>query len=244
MTDLFGKALLDYQSGNYKDDIITYSSLHEQDLLALPYLFRTYETMPALEHKALELCRGKVLDIGCGAGPHALYLQESGFDVTGLDISPGAIATCTARGLKKTLTGSIYDIDGMKFDTLLLLMNGIGLVGSLSDFHRFFDQIKLLLEPGGQIIFDSSDIIYMFDDGEAGTDMVCWTEPHEDADIENYYGEVTFILEYKGQKSHPFKWLYLDYQTLSMEAGRHQMNCELLMKGKHYDYLARLTMAE
>jgi len=243
MTDIFGKALLDYQSGNYKDDIITYSSLDEQDILVLPYLFRTYGNMTVLEQKALQLCRGKVLDIGCGAGPHALYLQERGVDVTGLDISPGAIATCTARGLKKTMTGSIFDIDGMKFDTILLLMNGIGVAGSLSDLHRFFVQIKLLLEPGGQILLDSSDIIYMFDDGEAGTDKAFRMEQRENGNIENYHGEVTFILEYKGQKSRPFKWLYLDYRTLSLEAGRHHLNCDLLVKGEHYDYLARLSMA-
>ena len=101
MPDIFGSALLDYQMGNYHEDIITYSSVGGKDELSLPYLFRNYAAMPPLEQRALDLCIGKVLDVGCGAGNHTLYLQEKGFEVIGLDISPGAIGTCKLRGVKK-----------------------------------------------------------------------------------------------------------------------------------------------
>ena len=66
---------MDYHHGNYTEDIKTYSSLDEEDVIPLPYLFRDFDEMPKLEQKALELAHGKVLDIGCGAGNHTLYLQ-------------------------------------------------------------------------------------------------------------------------------------------------------------------------
>ncbi|NNE76448.1 MAG: methyltransferase domain-containing protein, partial [Pricia sp.] len=119
MQDVFGTALLDYQNGNYSEDIRTYSSLDEEDVLPLPYLFRNYEDMPPLEKKALEVCKGKVLDIGCGAGSHSLYLQQQGFDVTALDSSAGAVRTCKIRGIEQVVHSNIYDFKERKFDTLL-----------------------------------------------------------------------------------------------------------------------------
>jgi len=236
MRDIFGQALLDYHSGNYEEDIITYSSVGGEDRLPLPYLFRDYKAMPKIEQRALELCQGAVLDIGCGAGNHALYLQENGLDITGLDISEGAIETCKLRGLKKTLYGTIYSVDGMKFDTLLLLMNGIGIAGSLTKLDAFLEQIKNLLLPGGQVLLDSSDIIYMFDDEEIieNTKTI--------ASVDQYYGQVTFITQYRSQKSTPFDWLYLDYTTLKESCKANGFCCELVMEGEHYDYLARLSV--
>ncbi len=99
--DPFGKALLDYQNNVAIKDIETFSSIAGKDVLPLDYLFRNYQDMPKLEQQALDLCQGKVLDIGCGAGSHSLYLQEKGFDVSAIDISKGAIEVCQLRGLKK-----------------------------------------------------------------------------------------------------------------------------------------------
>ncbi len=243
MTDIYGRALLDYQSGNYREDIKTFSSLGEEDILPLPYLFRKYESMPILEQRALGLCKGKILDIGCGAGSHALYLQNQGLDVTGLDISEGAIATCRLRGLVKTLHGTVKEIDGIKFDTLLLLMNGIGIAGSLANLSEFLIHIKSLLNPGGQILLDSSDIIYMFDLPESVDPDPNSHLDHKDyiAGDARYYGEVTFTMEYGGEKGSPFKWLYLDFNSMLRVAIENNLSCQLVMKGAHYDYLARLS---
>ncbi len=236
MNDIFGKALLDYQSGNYKEDITTFSSLGDKDVIPLPYLFRNFKDMPVLERKALKLCRGNVLDIGCGAGSHSLYLQKRGFNVTALDHSPGAIGVCRSRGVQKTLKSDLYDFSGEKFHTLLMLMNGIGIVGKLHNLDRFFTHIKSLLKPKGQILLDSSDIIYMFDQEEDGGHWIPGT--HE------YYGEVEFILAYKGEKSKPLPWLYLDYNTLQIAANANNLTCELVSEGEHYDYLAKLVPIE
>ncbi len=232
--DIFGKALLDYQNGNYSEDIKTFSSLDEEDRIPLPYLFREFKEMPILEQKALELCRGHVLDIGCGAGSHSLYLQEKGLLVTALDSSKGAIKTCKLRGVKQTICSSILDYKDLQFDTLLLLMNGIGIVGELPKLKTFFTHLKSILKPNGQILLDSSDIIYMYDVDEDGGHWV--------PDSSKYYGEVSFVINYKGQKGNPFSWLYLDFNTLQNAAYDNELDCELVCKGKHYDYLAKLTL--
>ncbi|MCL6265024.1 class I SAM-dependent methyltransferase [Flagellimonas myxillae] len=232
MEDIFGKALLDYQAGKYSEDIKTYSSLDEEDCIPLPYLFRDYKTMPYLEQKALELCKGKVLDIGSGAGNHSIHLQNKGFDVTALDASPGAIEVCKIRGVDCTVQSTILDYTGAQFDTLLLLMNGIGLAGKLQSLGSFLKHLSALLRPNGQILLDSSDIIYMFEQDDDGGYWI--------PDNGVYYGEVTFTMEYKGAKGRPFPWLYLDFNTLQNACLANNLQCELVSEGNHYDYLAKL----
>ena len=232
--DVFGEALLDYQKEIYTEDIKTFSSLNEEDIIPLPHLFRTYDKMPLLEQKALKLCKGNILDIGSGAGSHSLYLQEKGFKVTALDISLGAIETCKLRGIKNTIHKSILAYSGTEFDTLLLLMNGIGVVEKLENLDSYLKHFKTLLKPSGQILLDSSDIIYMYEQDDDGGYWI--------TNDSTYYGEVEFIMEYKDRKSNPFGWLYLDHNTLKNASESNGLNCELVSEGEHYDYLARLTL--
>lgn len=235
--ELLGKALLDYHKGAYSEDITTYlhiGGLIEKDSLPLPYLFRNFEEMPRLEQKALQLSRGKILDIGAGAGSHALFLQTINKDVTALDISKGAVDVCIARGVKKTIASDIFAIKDQKFDTLLALMNGSGLAGKLSNLGAFLKHLSSLLETGGQILLDSSDIIYMYEDEEGDH----WIPSDLD-----YYGEVRFQMEYKNKKEPLFDWLYVDYNTLQRCANDNGLYCELIAQGNHYDFLARLTLA-
>tara|TARA_R110000868_G_scaffold21640_11_gene89855 strand:+ start:21534 stop:22247 length:714 start_codon:yes stop_codon:yes gene_type:complete len=233
-TDIIGNAVLDFQNGNYSSDIKTYSSLDEEDRIPIPYLFRDYKEMPKLEQKALALCKGNVLDIGCGAGSHSLYLQQKGLKITALDNSEGAIEVCEKRGILHTVCTDIYDFKEEKFDTLLLLMNGIGLAGKLEYLTKFFTHLKSLLKPNGQIILDSSDIIYMYEEDEDGGYWI--------ADGIDYYGEVKYTMEYKGQKGKEFDWLYIDYNTLQRAAIANNLKCELIGEGEHYDYLAKLSL--
>lgn len=232
--DILGTALLDFHNGNYTADIITFSSLEEKDVMPLPYLFRDYGQMPELEKKALALCKGTVLDIGCGAGNHSLYLQNEGFKVSCLDHSKGAIAVCENRGIRNSYHGSIFDFEDGRFDTLLLLMNGIGISGQLKNIDVFLNKLKSLLNKGGQIILDSSDIIYMFESDEDGGYWI----PEDVA----YYGEVRFTMKYKKLKGDEFPWLYLDFNTLQRAAMFNGFTCELVFEGEHYDYLARLAL--
>lgn len=235
MKDLFGKAILDYQTNNAPEDLLTETSISEEDEMSVAYLFRAYNEMPPLEQKALQLAKGKVLDIGCGAGSHSLYLQnELQLDVTAIDISPSAIEACRLRGIKKVQVQNFMTLENEKFDTILLLMNGTGICGKLQKLPKFLSKLKDLLNPGGQILIDSSDIIYMFDEDEDGGKWI----PSEN----DYYGEIIFNISYKGEKEAPLDWLYLDYNTLQNAAFANDLKSELILEGEHYDYLAQLTL--
>ena len=100
MKDLFGQALLDYQNGNYTEDIITSTNISDEDILPIPYLFRAFKDMPKLEQQALKLCKGSILDVGCGSGSHSLQLQKEGLKVKAIDISKGAIEVAKQRGVQ------------------------------------------------------------------------------------------------------------------------------------------------
>jgi hypothetical protein len=115
-----------------------------------------------------------------------------------------------------------------------MLMNGIGIVGELKKLGKFLAHLKTLLRPGGQILLDSSDIIYMFETDDDGGYWI--------PDSPSYYGEVTFEMEYKKERTDPFKWLYIDYNTLQRAAVHANLECELIQEGEHYDYLAKLSL--
>ena len=233
MKDLFGKAILDYQTNNSPEDLITETSISEADEMSVAYLFRDFKDMTKLEQKALQLAKGKVLDVGCGAGSHALYLQEKGFDVTAIDISKNAIKACELRGLKNCKVSDVLDLDASeKFDTILLLMNGTGIFGKMNQIPKFLQKLKSLLNEGGQILIDSSDLIYMYDQDEDGAYEV---------PANSYYGELTFTIQSKGETEDTFDWLYLDYNTLQNAAIANGLECELILEGKHFDYLAKLS---
>jgi SAM-dependent methyltransferase len=232
MKDLFGKALLDYQNGNYTEDIITSTSISDEDVLPLPYLFRSYSKMPKLEQKALDLAQGTVLDVGCGAGSHSLYLQEKGLNVKAIDISKGAIEVCKQRGFKNAEVKNILN-ETETFDTILLLMNGTGVFEDLENTPRYLNHLKQLLKPNGQILIDSSDIKYMFEDDDGGF----WLDANA-----SYYGELDYYVSYKGEDEDAFKMLYLDFDTLNSTCKTVGLKCELVLEGEHYDYLARLTV--
>ena len=234
MKDLFGKAILDYQTHNSPEDLITETSISEADEMSVAYLFRSFAEMPQLEQKALQLAKGKVLDVGCGAGSHALYLQEKGFDVTAIDISANAIKACELRGLKKAKVQDIMQLEGDQYDTILLLMNGAGMCGRLKNLPNFLQKLKSLLTDTGQILVDSSDIIYMFDEDEDGGKWI-------PTDVD-YYGEVVFDITYKGEKENSFDWMYIDYNTLQNAAFANGLRCELIEEGEHYDYLAQIKI--
>lgn len=234
MKDLFGQAILDYQTSNSPEDLITETTISEEDEMSVAYLFRNIETMPVIEQTALAMATGKTLDVGAGAGSHSLYLQnDKNLDLTAIDISPKAIATCQLRGIQKAFVADIMTFDTDKYDTILLLMNGTGIFGTLKETPNFLQKLQSLLKPNGQILIDSSDIIYMFDEDEDGAYAV---------PANSYYGELEFTISYKGEREESFPWLYLDYNTLQNIALDNNLQCELVVEGEHYDYLARLTL--
>jgi len=230
MKDLFGNALLDYQNNNYTEDIITATSISEEDTLPLPYLFRSYEDMPPIEQKALSLAKGRILDVGAGAGSHSLYLQSQGFKVKAIDTSKGAVRVCQLRGVEQVEHLALLE-ETETFDTILLLMNGTGIFQTFQNIPSYLKHLKSLLNPGGQILIDSSDITYMFEDEDGGF----WQDLHN-----GYHGEVDYYLSYKDEDEVPLKWLYLDFQSLHIAAASSGLHCEMVFEGEHFDYLAKL----
>ncbi|MSP85575.1 MAG: class I SAM-dependent methyltransferase [Flavobacteriaceae bacterium] len=235
MKDLFGTAILDFQTNNSPEDLITETTISEEDELSVAYLFRDFSGMPILEQKALLLAKGKVLDVGCGAGSHTLYLQnEKKLAVTAIDISKKAVEACKLRGLSNAKVEDILHFEtNEKFDTIILLMNGTGIFGKLENVSNYFQKLKSLLTEDGQILIDSSDIIYMFDEDEDGEKWIDGTA---------YYGELEFTITYKDEKEAPFPWLYMDFTTLQNAALDNGLECELVLEGENFDYLARLTI--
>lgn len=231
MKDLFGQALLDYQTNNSPGKLMAATSISEADEMELPYLFRDFSQMPPIEQKAIELARGNVLDIGCGSGCHSLELQQRGLKVTSIDHSEKAVKVARMRGVHSVRCETLHEHKG-EYDTLLLLMNGTGICGRYEALPQFMKTLRNLLIPNGQVLIDSSDLIYMFDEDSDGGKWI---------PTDGYYGELEFYLSYKGEEEEPFPWLYLDFNTLSNAAADAGFSCEMMLEGQNFDYLARLV---
>jgi SAM-dependent methyltransferase len=232
--DPIGRAVYDYHFNSTNQPIIIHSDDFDDDVIETTYLFRSYKQMPVLEKKAMSLCRGTVLDVGACAGAHSVYLQNKGFAVTSIETSVLCCEVLKNRSVRNVLNQDIFKFTGQKFDTILLLMNGTGIAGSLDGLDVLFHQLKTLLNPGGQILIDSSDLIYLFgqDDGSVMIDI----------SSEKYYGELTFQTEYKSWISQPFPWLYVDLNNLENAVHKNQLKISKVYNGQHYDYLARITL--
>ena len=233
MKDLMGRAIWDYYYQENSEDLQTETSISELDDLPVSYLFRDYQEMNALEKKALDLSFGKVLDVGSGAGSHSLYLQnERKLEVTALDISPKSIEVCKARGVKNAICEDLLQFSEKDFDTILLLMNGTGIFQSLEHIDQYLQKLKSLVAENGQILIDSTDILYMYDQDEDGGVLV---------PAKGYYGELDYYLHYKGESELPMKWLYLDFDTLENAAIANGFKIQKIEKLED-SYLAQLTL--
>lgn len=229
--DPMGRAIADYHKTKKASKLRVFSPMFEEDEIPLTTLFRSYDSMPKIERKALDLAKERILDVGAGAGCHSLVLQERGLDVTAIDISPLSVETMKERGVKKVLEQDFFTLEG-QYDTILMLMNGIGIVGTLERMPEFFGQLDKILAPGGQVLCDSSDISYVFENEEGMIDI-----PNE----MDYYGEHSFQMQYKDTIGEHFDWLYIDADTLKEKAGRYGYAAVVIAEGEHYDYLARIT---
>lgn len=227
-----GRAIWDYFHNENPEDLQTETSISELDELPVEYLFRDFEEMNEIEQKALELSQGKVLDIGAGAGSHALYLQnERNLEVLALDVSPKSVEVCLLRGINNAVCKNMLDFSGQTFDTILLLMNGTGIFESLLTIDKYLQKLHSLVNENGQILIDSTDILYMFDRDDDGGVLIPAT---------GYYGELDYIVHYKGESEEPIKWLYLDFNTLQNAAENNGFNIEKVMQDEDA-YLAKLT---
>ena len=230
--DPMGLAISDFYNKRKTAKLYTCTHLTTYDELPIAYLFRTYDEMPEIERVAIDSARGRVLDVGAAAGAHSVCLQQKGIDVTAIDNSLLSVEVMQARGVKAEAADFFDYKPEQPFDTLLFLMNGAGMCGTISRLPLFLNKCKSLLASGGQILLDSSDLIYLYmeDDGSCAIDL-----------NGDYYGEMLFKVRYKQLRSQPFKWLFVDFDTLKQNAFCCGLSCEKMVEGPHYDYLARLT---
>lgn len=229
--DPMGRAIADYYKIGTADKLRVFSPMFEEDEIPLETLFRKYEDMPAIERKALDMAKGKTLDVGAGSGCHSLVLQQRDVDVTAIDISPLSVETMKSRGVKNAIEQDFFTLKE-QYDTILMLMNGIGIVGTLERLPVFFHHLDKILAPGGQLICDSSDIRYVFEDENGMMEV-----PKE----MDYYGEQSFRLQYKDTIGDLFPWLYVDANTLKQVAKENGYEVEVVAEGEHYGYLAKIT---
>jgi SAM-dependent methyltransferase len=231
MNDILGYAMTDHYQGRSTGKLWVHNKYGPKEEMPVLIYFRDMAAMPELEWMALQQCRGKILDIGAGAGSHALALQELGQDITALDISPLLANLMELRGVKKVIRGDFFELPmeaTNAYDTLLLLMNGIGLAATLDGLDRFLQKAQRVLSPGGQLLFDSSDIAYLYKG-----------KPPKGP---GYYGELFYQYEYKRKRSDWFQWLFIDRKTFTRIATKAGWKTEMLYEDGHDQYLVRCQL--
>lgn len=228
--DPLGAMMLAYLHGDHSACLEVESTTLEMATMTGEMMFRDFQEMDALERQALALSEGRILDVGAGSGSHSLYLQQQGLEVEAIDISPGAVEVMARRGVVHVRHTDLYSLSSGRYDTILLLMNGLGLCGNLAGLPEMLSHAAGLLADDGQILADSTDLsnLYVETAGEL--------PPDEGA----YYGETQFVMRYREIVSSPFPWLYVDFATLQGVAGWCGLHCEQLIALAGDRYLARL----
>ncbi len=230
-----GAALLDFHRGESAVEIVVTSDLWEDEPTPVAAYYRPVEeALPALEIEALELCRGRVLDLGAGAGRHAIELERAGHDVVAVDLLPEAVEIMRDRGVADARQGDLSLVVGERFDTVLMLMHGLGVVGDLHGLGRLFEELPKVLNPGGRLVCDSADLA-----------AVLGVESPETLDDllrpDSYLGEVEFSLRYGNLAGPRYPWLFVDPETLEIIAGAAGLAVEIAAEGERGSYLAVVT---
>ena len=229
--DPMGAAIHDYYHTGKAEVLRVFSSEFEEDEIPVEDLFREYDDMPLLEQVALDLAEGSVLDVGAGSGCHSIALKQMGKAAVAIDISALSVNVMKERGLDARLVDFYDESFTERFNTVIMLMNGTGIIGSLDNIPAFFKRLDDLLAPGGSVLIDSSDLRYLYEE-EDGSLMIDLAD--------DYYGQLDYQMQYKDIKGEPFDWLYLDFETLAFYAEENAFCAELVAEGENYDYLARL----
>ncbi len=230
--DIYGQALLNYLGNPSDQELIIHSDIAETEGYPISWFFRKNTEFPEIELKALDLCTGKVLDVGAGTGIHSLELQQRNFEVKAIDISEGSVQIMKEKGVSNALVQDFYSITNERYDTILMLMNGFGVMGKLDKVPQFFQHIDTLLTPNGQIIVDSSDLLHLYqeDDGSVLIDL-----------NGAYYGEVEYQMEFEGKMGAKFDWLFIDFDSLEFAADKAGFKAVKIFEEENFQYLAKIT---
>lgn len=226
------RALTAFQEGRWDAVLEVHVAGGGSETMPVSLFFRGREGLRDVDRTALALARGRVLDAGAGVGSLALILQEEGLEVTAVEVIPRAVEIMVARGVRDARTGRLEDLEGETFDTILLLMNGTALAGTLSALPRLLSALERLLAVGGQILLDSTDLL----EGEPGSRG----EPYS-WDPGDYPGELQYQVEFDGHRGTPFPQLFVDPLTLAAVAVEKGFRTEIVLRSEDGAFLARLV---
>jgi SAM-dependent methyltransferase len=188
--------------------------------------FSVTSRLKVIEEKSLNLCRGRVLDVGAGAGRDALKLKTMGMDVLAIDDDPRCVKIMHARGLATARCIDIHNLDESNFDTILIMQMTIGLAGTLDGLVNLLTHLTRIIREDGQILLDSMSPAYL-----SGS-------PH-------YSGQRQIEIHYGRYVGTTLPWLYVDYDALRICARQVSLDTELIIRGPlQHDYLARVFKAK
>ena len=222
----FSQALIDYAEGNTAHSLILHNSYGEPEEMSIEVFFREAVDLSPLEKLVIESCSGEILDIGAGAGALSVILQQKNQQVTALENDQGCVELMKAMGIQSGVEGDLWHYEA-QYDTVLVMMNGLGLAGKLDRVPGFLKKCMSLLAPSGQLLFDSSDISYLFEDETAKK-------------TEGYFGEVQYKYEYRNKSGDWFDWVYVDQNTLKGICSELSLKLEILHTNEYDQYLARV----
>jgi len=226
MKDVFGQALVDFYYDSFEPPLLLHNEYGPPEIIPIERYFIDYEEYSDLELFAMTQFKGKIIDVGAATGRHALHLQDLGFDVSAMDISRNCGQLMETLGVEKIIIDDIYRYQESAYDTVSMLMNGIGIAGNIKNLKQLLNHLRKILNPSGQLLVDSSDISYLYEDSEYPENK--------------YFGELNFHYEYKGALGDPFDWLYIDPSTLIKVTKSVGWNCQVLFEDETQAFLARL----
>ncbi|MCJ7626588.1 MAG: class I SAM-dependent methyltransferase [Anaerolineaceae bacterium] len=233
----YGKGLLAYWQGDKSAEIFIHRDDGYGDSLAISHFYREETEFSPIEHAALNLCRGHILDVGAGTGLFSLPLQAQGFTVTAIDIDPNAVSIMQMRGVVDVDCTDVFEFWGGPYDTILLMGHGIGMVQTIDGLDRFLHIVRDLLASDGQVLLDSLDV-------RNANDPVHLAYHDANREAGRYIGEVRTQIEFRGEKGPLSGWLHVDPETLAEHAASAGWDCEVIAQEESSEYLARLKKVD
>ena len=223
----FGRALRAHAQGVTGRTLVVHSDAGAAERVPVALFFRAGRRLRPIDRKAVALCRGRVLDVGAGAGGVALALQSAGVAVTAIEILPAAVTVMRARGVRDARRADVRAFRPRQpYDTVLALMNGTAPAGTLDALPAWLGALAAPLAEGGCVLLDSTDL------RSPGARAV-----RADG---RYVGEVQYQLEYDGRRGPPFPQLFVDPRRLARAARAVGLVSEVVWRGGGGAYLARL----
>lgn len=231
----FGEALEDFYNGKKDTEITLIRDDGFEFNVPIEYFFRSPKDFSNLEKEAIRLCKGKVLEMGAGVGPHSLELQRLGFEVYAIDISSHACDIMKKRGIKNVQCIDFYNLKMDSFDTILLLGRSIGFVENLNGIKKFLSYCKTRLNPEGIIILDSIDIRLI-------EEQIFLDNMERNRKLGRYIGEATLQMKYKSTMGDKFQNILIDPDTLKECTQELGLSCKIICKEEDGMYLAKISI--